>query len=264
MGIAVDSNGTILVADAGAWDVSGDGKIIGINPSTKEQWVISSDVYLDDPYGIALEASGNILVTDGRAGPAEVLRIDRASGNQSVVSTGGELINPDDIAVGPDGWIYLADAGDGAGYGGIIKINPFTGEQSYVEPRGIHDAVSGIAVDGTGRIYFPDDDPSEIWTILPPEESELVSSGDYLDTGVRHIDLDLNGNVTVTDFTGNGSGGELLQINPTTGEQRQIMTWDGDPAWGIAVYPFPEPATLSLLAFGGLAVMRRRRRSTVR
>jgi sugar lactone lactonase YvrE len=46
-------------------------------------------------------------------GPGAVIRVDRVTGAQTVVSSGGNFVDPHGIAVAPDGTLYVADRNTG-------------------------------------------------------------------------------------------------------------------------------------------------------
>jgi hypothetical protein len=98
-----------------------------------------------DPFGVALEADGDILVadTDAFGGGGGVIRVDPATGAQTAVSTGGSFVDPAGIAVEADGDILVADFG-AFGSGGVIRVDPTGGAQttvstgcSFANPRGV-------------------------------------------------------------------------------------------------------------------------------
>jgi hypothetical protein len=80
----------------------------------------------------------------------------------------------------------------------------------------------------------------------------------------RHIDMTPDGNIVVADWQSiTPNKGAIVGVDPNNpnipGNQWYAATgqyMDPGSLWGIAV--IPEPATLLLLALGGLAVTRRR------
>src|SRR5438477_10299378 len=65
------------------------GAVLKINPATGERAIVARDDKLVQPFGIALEANGDVLVTD--TGALAIVRIDSQTGSQSVVATAGLL-----------------------------------------------------------------------------------------------------------------------------------------------------------------------------
>jgi streptogramin lyase len=109
-GVAVEADGDILVANAGN---SGGGSgcdvicppasVTRVDPVTGDQTTVSASGSFVDPFGIAVEADGDILVADQNAfgGPGGVFRVDPVSGAQMAVSSGGSFERPSGIAVVP-------------------------------------------------------------------------------------------------------------------------------------------------------------------
>jgi hypothetical protein len=101
-GIAVESNGDIVVVDPGA--ISGAGGVIRVDPGSGDQTIVSWDWMFADPSGIAV---GSLFVADkdafasqcmaGGSGCGGVIRIDGST--QSEVSSGGLFVDPSAIAV---------------------------------------------------------------------------------------------------------------------------------------------------------------------
>src|SRR5262245_46823532 len=128
--------GDILYTDSSA-------AIIGINPATGQRTIIASGGRLARPFGIALDANGDVLVSDTLA--RAIIRIDSRTGAQAIVASGGLLgtpFGPYGIAVDRKGDIVIANAQ------AIIRLNPLTGEQSIVCEGGRFGAGGGAPVGG--------------------------------------------------------------------------------------------------------------------
>jgi hypothetical protein len=110
-GVAVESAGTLLVAESDTNTVDGGpavpAKIVRLNPTTGATTTLSTGGVLQSPQGVALDASGDLLVADAKSG---LLRIDRATGAQSVVSSGDQLGGANGLAVA-NGTAYVSEAG---------------------------------------------------------------------------------------------------------------------------------------------------------
>src|SRR5262249_53752866 len=143
LGLAVAPNGTVYVADAGA---SGQpGSIIAVSLATGTQTLVSTGGLLVDPSDVAIAANGDLLVADPHAGSGTgaVIRIvpplppgvgtptpTPGPGVQSLVSSGGLFSDPVGIALDASGNILIADATCACSPGGIIRVNPATGQQT--------------------------------------------------------------------------------------------------------------------------------------
>ncbi len=100
VGVAVEADGNIVVADANAF--GGKGGVIRVDPATGEQTQVSSAGSFVGPIGIDIESDGSILVADGEAfaGRGGVIRVDPATGEQTTVSTGTTFRGHSGLAIG--------------------------------------------------------------------------------------------------------------------------------------------------------------------
>ncbi len=166
--IAVEASGDLLVVDAFA---SARGGVIRVDPGTGTQTMLSiGEIQASTTplraVGIALETDGHILVAEqGLAGGADggrVVRVDRASGARTVVSSGGDFVSPIGIAVEAGGTIVVADANafgspdDLVNDGGVIRVDSVTGTQTKVSSGGGFVSPRGIAVEAGGGILVTD------------------------------------------------------------------------------------------------------------
>src|SRR6185369_10411082 len=93
--------------------------VIRVDPATGAQEVFASGPPFVNPLGLAFEASGNLIVTDGFDGNS-ILRVDRGLATVAVLSSGlPYLIDPSGvgIAVAGNGDIYVADF-----VNGVIRV----------------------------------------------------------------------------------------------------------------------------------------------
>jgi hypothetical protein len=75
--------------------------LIRIDPTTGGQTVISSGGLLSQPTGLALDASGHVIVVDQQAfgGGGGIVQIDLVTGGQIEISSGGSFINPAAVVI---------------------------------------------------------------------------------------------------------------------------------------------------------------------
>jgi streptogramin lyase len=140
-GLAVEADGNILF---GTWTLpSAKSKVIRVDPATGDQTVVTSGDRLGgNPWGVALEADGKILVTSRGSG---LVRVDPVTGRQTLVAAFPFATG---VAVEADGNILVGTVLSTAGVSTLIRVNPRTGTQSAVcflstsPVRGVH----GIAV----------------------------------------------------------------------------------------------------------------------
>jgi len=149
-------------------------KVFRVHPDTGERTLLASGGRMVNPTGLALDAAGQIFVVDG--GPVisdwpsqmiydgRIIRIDPATGVQTLVSSGGLLLNPQSLAVGPSGDLYVLNhwgLSNGIGLDQLVRINPTTGVQTLLvndysippSPREIRsDPFGGLLLAGRGTV----------------------------------------------------------------------------------------------------------------
>jgi RTX calcium-binding nonapeptide repeat (4 copies) len=108
---------------------------------------------------------GEIFVADpeaGEDGKGAIVRVDRASGAQTIVSSGGQFGNPTGVTVGPAGELFVADADALGGNGAVFRIDPATGAQQVISSGGAFVQPTGIAANCCLIVVAdPDTDPSD-------------------------------------------------------------------------------------------------------
>jgi streptogramin lyase len=195
-GISVDQSGNIYFVDGAANVVrkvnrsSGvittvAGTFLGFNVSDptpfKGDGGPATEAHLNVPYGVAIDASGNIYITDN--GNSVVRKVTVSTGKISTIAgkpgifnysgdgglaTSAELANPYDVAVDKNNNVYIVDSQNFA----IRKIDAVTGiittvagsgpdNQGYAGDNGLAidaklNSPQGIAVDDAGNIYIVD------------------------------------------------------------------------------------------------------------
>jgi hypothetical protein len=241
-GAAVDP-GDILVADEAAGP-GNTGGVIAVDPTTGTQEVISdntintgTDLFLD-PRGIALDDSGNILVSDISSGPGNsgaVISVNPTTGQQTLVSdnavnTGTDLFDePMAIALEADGSILIADntnITDDA----VIRVDPATGQQTAVSSNAINTGgdlfsqLSGITVEANGQILVSDLDslsphPGAIIRVDPTTGQQSVVSSNTVNTGTDLFSEPWG--VTL------GPSGEIVAVDSDTSLTGAVIGIDG-------------------------------------
>ncbi|HTS48638.1 MAG TPA: IPT/TIG domain-containing protein [Bryobacteraceae bacterium] len=183
-GIAVDRQGNIYIADAA------DNRIRKITPDGTIQTIagtgiagfagdggLASKALLNQPYGVAVDSSGNLFVAD--LGNARVRKISLdgtiqtvagggstvAAGNVSGPAVNVQLLEPRNVAVDTGGWLYISDFAAHT----VYKVSPsgvlstlagngnagFNGDGSSAI-LGQLKAPAGLAVDAGGAVYIAD------------------------------------------------------------------------------------------------------------
>jgi sugar lactone lactonase YvrE len=141
-GRVVPRPGDILVADA-VRDA-----IVGIDPATGDQWIVSRYGLLAFPDGIAIEAGGNSLLVAESQNNA-LLRIDLTTGQQVVHAEGGNLVDPRGVVVDAQGTIFVSNRESPFE---IVRVDPVSGAQAVVASGII--SLQKLAVDPQTQTLF--------------------------------------------------------------------------------------------------------------
>jgi trimeric autotransporter adhesin len=177
--------------------IAGDG-----TPSYGGDGGLATLAQLDFPFGIAVDASGNIYIGDTGNHRIRVVTNPVSSGTISTVagdgtpSYGGDgglatlayLSNPSGIAVDASGNIYIADTGNhcirmvtNPGSSGTISTVAGDGTPSYGGDGGLATLAylsnpSSVAVDASGNIYIADTGNHCIRVVTNPVSSGTIST----------------------------------------------------------------------------------------
>jgi hypothetical protein len=208
-------------------------------------------------------ASGTTPAADGR-----IIRVDPATGAQSLVSQGGELVDPAGIAVAPDGTLFVVE---NVGVGpardpAVIRIDPASGSQSVLTrggnlcyPFGIAREPDGnlivtdfgdLTVGGATQINCPQDFGSVV-RVNPAGGQQLLSFNDVPHPGntlrgTFGAAIEPAGGILVVNQT--GSDAAVGAINPINGSQT-VVTPNSSPADA-----FELPQRVAVLPDGNLLV----------
>ena len=207
-GLAVDASGDLFIADSGnnrIREVTTDGKIqtiagIGmagfygdLGPATQAM--------LNAPAGVAVDASGNVYIADsGNHSIREVLTsgiITIIAGNSypgnagdTGPATGANLYDPQDVALGPNGSVYIADTGNS-------RIR-------RVDADGIINTVAGSSTVG----FSGDGGPANAASLTTPYAVAVDAPGNYYiaDLGNNNIRM-VNNKAIISTIAGTGAPG---------------------------------------------------------
>ncbi|MBT3199476.1 MAG: PEP-CTERM sorting domain-containing protein [Phycisphaerales bacterium] len=177
-----------------------------------------------------------------------------------------------------------------AGGEGILTV----GESAILTVDGELKLWSGGTLDGKGSLAA---NVTNAGTLAPGQSPGLMTiDGDYTQDAAATLEIELAGLMRGSEYdalviTGAATLGGTLEVKllggfaPANGDRFDILDWasrnggsefdtlilpllDADQYWDISdlytdgeIAAAPEPATMSLLALGGLAMLRRRRRS---
>jgi streptogramin lyase len=260
-GIAIDANGDLFVAETpvlsprGGPPVGHNG-IVRVDPVTGAQSVVVSfpnpiGELPVTPYGIAIDASGDLLMTD--VVTSKLLRVDPETGAVTLVAFGLPLVRPTGIAIGANGDLFVLSRDL------ILRIDPVTGAQSAIAEglfRSITIGANGdllvtalsplpprVCVGGSnhgnvcirnrqcpdGNCPFPSREDDQILRVDPVTGTQsLIASAGFASLGIA---VDSYGDVFVVhEFFA-----PILRVDPATGVQETVSP--GVFMRGIAIVP---------------------------
>ena len=180
-GVAVDLSGDVFVADRGnnaVYEImAGTGGAAGGQVSLSSA-VIPVGSGFSDPWGVAVDASGDVFVADnGNRSVKEIVAgtggaaSGQVSSNSTVNFVGSGFVDPVGVTVDASGDVFVADNNENAVYeivagtGGAASGQVSLG--SAVIPVGSgFSKPSGVAVDSSGDVFVADNDNNAVKEIV--------------------------------------------------------------------------------------------------
>ena len=232
-GVAVDAAGNVYVADSGNYRVrkvspsgiittfagngvqgfSGDG-----GPATSAQLI--------GPFGVTADTSGNLFIVDGAriraVSKSGIITTVAGNGLSGFSGDGGPAVraqlSPYGVAADNTGNLYISDDGNlrirMVSPAGIISTVAGNGSYGSAGDGGLATAAqltgaSGIALDGSGNLYFSDSSPASddvdcycVRKVSPTGIITTVSAGGLFEP--RALAADAQGNLYIADTGNNG------------------------------------------------------------
>ncbi|MCG2792971.1 MAG: T9SS type A sorting domain-containing protein [Weeksellaceae bacterium] len=228
-GVATDASGNVYVADAANWKIrkiTPAGVVTTFAGSTKGYADgTGTAAKFDSPLGVAVDASGNVYVTDSEiniirkitpAGVVTTLAGSTFFGYADGTGTAAHFSHTSGVAVDVSGNVYVGDFNNCR----IRKITPAGvvttlagGGQGYADGTGtaaMFNFPTGVAVDTSGNVYVADYSNHKIRKITPAGVVTTLAGstqGDADGTGTAAqfsyptgVAVDVSGNVYVADF----------------------------------------------------------------
>jgi DNA-binding beta-propeller fold protein YncE len=125
------------------------GRVVRVDLVSGEQQLISADGDIAWPLGLAVHADGSVVVANECGGRGGLIRVELPGGAQSeITSNSGEdvLVTPERIAFDPAGALLVSDFSLGSDEdGGIVRVDPETGNQTLVRAGELFNHPLGIA-----------------------------------------------------------------------------------------------------------------------
>jgi DNA-binding beta-propeller fold protein YncE len=252
--------GSLYVADMGEF-ASGpaplaDGRVIRVDPATGAQALVSGGGELVDPAGVAVAPDGSLLVVEnvGLNGnprdPANrrpaVIRINPATGVQSVVARGEPMCYPFGIAVDRQGSILVSDFGELVENGvptvtceptggGVIRVNPSSGQQEWLSYNSAAFGSTflgpvGVAVEPNGTVLVANQRSAEaaVTAVNPATRVQQPVTPNSSPTDSfeqpQRVAVAPDGNLVVSDYALNTLEGGLVSVVRGTGEARILRS----------------------------------------
>jgi len=213
-GIAVDGNGNVYYCNSSS--NSGD---LGIQSVVKktlsggsytDSTVADISTGLDNPIGVAVDASGNVYIADYHI--SKVWKETPSGGGYTQTTVGSGLNHPSGVAVDGRGNVYIADTGNLR----VLKEALSAGSYTQTTMTTALQFSVGLAVDGNGNLYIVDYDKSKVLELNIADPPAL----NFADTNVGSTSSDSPQTVTVQNI-GNA---DLTFPLPATGGNPSIST----------------------------------------
>lgn len=228
------ADGTVLVINAPNKNPHSPLGVVGVNPHTGAQSLVSTGGYFSGPLDLREAPNRDLYVADQTAfGTAQymggaIIRIDPGTGKQQVVARGGLLNGPDAIEV-LHGHIFVTDAGpfDGSVHD-LVEINPANGEQRLISRGGSFSIPIGLAPAPGDNVYVADYTAFGTGALFEVNvhtgAQTLITKGGYMNFPVD-MALDPHGDIVVAN---GGSAptfvGSVVRVDPRTHTQQQISS----------------------------------------
>ena len=197
----------------------------------------------DHPYDLAAAPDGTLLVADmgrfatsGQRTPdGAIVRVDPATGAQTLVSGGGRLVDPAGLALAPDGAIFVVENVGLDGNPEVLRIDPATGAQTVVTSGDKLCYPFGIAIEPAGTLVVteygdllggsePIDCPQDLGAVLRVNpasgEQTLLSAGPPFLRNPFGVTVAPDGSILVVNQTGGGAA--VMRVNALTGVQQAV------------------------------------------
>lgn len=212
------SDGTILVTNTPFTRGDAARGIVGVNPLTGQQTLISNNGYFSEPLDVREGADHMLYVADAfSTGIGAVIQVDPLSGAQKLIASGGFINVPQALEI-DQGIVFLAN---GAGRS-LSAVDPVTGNQLLISQGGYFSDPVGLSIAPGHFIYLADLNAFGSGAVFKVDlltgAQTVVTSGGFLDQ-VTDIALDPQGNIIVSEAIG-----RLVRVDPSTGAQTLISS----------------------------------------
>ncbi len=199
--------------------------------------------------------SGDIVVADPSAfgGSGGLIDVNPDTGAQTAISSNSIsaqhlFVDPSSVALLPDGTLAVADPNAFGGSGGLIRVDPISGQQSPLSSNtgsllGLFADPVGVAVNSFGQLVVSDSsaaggDGAVIEVDPASGQQSLISSNAKSPTDLfAHpvgITIERGGTILVADPESpapvTGGSGAIIAVDPSTGAQKLVTSNDSSQA----------------------------------
>jgi hypothetical protein len=242
--------GAVYVADRGGTTAGG---ILRVDPFTGAASVVAGSAPLNHP--VALEsAAGKLLAVQGSKATAALVSVDPATGIATTVSSGAKLDEPVDVALGPNGDVYVLDRkvdpwGPGkSAAGGVFRVDALTGAQTQLTGKNIFYKPTAIAVAADGAILVTDQRQADVRGVVRRIDPATGAATELTAAGLlaSPVGIEVDGaTALVSDASAFSGSGAVVRVSLAGGAQSQVSAGGrlGDAA-GLAAGAFSVPSSL--------------------
>ena len=219
--VAIGRDGTLYVADYGAFPAGNDGAVFAINPRNGNTRVVSDDELFERPDGIALGPDGDLYVSN-LDGP--LLRVRLPGGATSIASEDPLAVGSVGVVVPPDGLPLVGD------FELIARVDLATGAAATVSDstNGL-EAGYGLALGTDGTIYTVESAAG--LEAVNPRSGAVDDLSGPVSYGGYGIARDLRGRVLIQNT------GEITTVNPRNGAIAPVASAGLNYPEGMEVEP---------------------------
>jgi sugar lactone lactonase YvrE len=242
------------------------GKVCRVSWEGDVQEVIDLSPSVVTLSGIDIDTNGAVLVGNASSSGTQVYEI---SPTGSVTLLRNDLASPTDILLEQDGSILAIER---FGIRGVSRIARDGSSRTVIARRsdyGWGDYPTGVELDSEGNLYVATRSNGQIYR-LTPEGDSTVFAGIPASNSEIALQFAPSGDLFATnDQTGQifriSSDGTASLFASDIGRPKGITFDDAGVMYftsqddGVIYQVVPEPATMSLLALGGIALLKRRR-----
>src|SRR6266436_1469684 len=197
------------------------GFVLNVDHITHDLTVIASGGYLKNPYGVVIDASGQIIVSDTSG---RIIRIDPKTRTQKIVADASpKLLSPYGIALDSEGKLLVVNCR------AVLKIDPLTGDIQVIASGRKLVCPIAVAVADNGYLFVADRAKHAQVVRIDPKngDQKVLPKGPYL--GVPQGIAVQGNNIYVTVVAtpdGNSGNGRVVQVDARTGKQQRVSEGD--------------------------------------